>query len=75
MFKVQYFKMKNTWLYDETMQKLPVITKKNKVDKIKKLQFVFIIFKHCETKSCVVEYLGSKSNIDIEKGMTTPKSS
>jgi hypothetical protein len=75
MFKVQYFKMKNTWLYDETMQKLPVITKKNKVDKIKKLQFVFIIFKHCETKNCVVEYLGSKSNIDIEKGMTTPKSS
>lgn len=54
--------MKNTsaknWIYSPEMTKIPMISKSiNKRDQLKKLQYVFVLFKHCETRDYVVDYL------------------
>ena len=54
--------MKNTssknWIYDSEMTKIPMIYKAiNKREQLKKLQYVFVLFKHCETKNYAVKYL------------------
>jgi hypothetical protein len=50
--------MKNKWTYDPKMIKIPVISKSlNKSERLKKVQFVFVIFKHCETKNYAVNFL------------------
>jgi hypothetical protein len=55
--KIEYFKLKNVWLYNPEMVKLPCINKQSGKDRMRKLQFIFVMFKHCETKNYVTEYL------------------
>lgn len=53
---------------------MPVVTKsRSSAQRIKKLQFVFVIFKHCETKSTLVDHLESKD--PIQDGQRVIKSS
>ena len=41
----------NNWIYSPEMTKIPMISKSiNKRDQLKKLQYVFVLFKHCETR-------------------------
>lgn len=50
--------MKNDWKYSPEMVKLPVITKTiDKKNRLKKINHVFVIFKHCETKHYVDKFL------------------